>query len=183
MEIIVQFTAGVQTRHGRAAGCESCTIVTANFLLFVLNQLLFSLRIKTNATLNIWLLFILLYGLFLYSSLLTILLPHLQTGNFLWDDVFLNKATEAQCNGSNLANAGFLALAISSAYPPTCWEWVDIVLTQVSTALDEITVNVTWVLGVEEMFFCVTIQLQSEIWRGRWCHRPMMSYIKMICRR
>jgi hypothetical protein len=183
MKIIVQFTAGIQTGHGRAAGCESCTIVTANFLLFVLNQLLFSLRIKTmlHKIFDYYLFFCMDYFFILLYRLL--LLPHLQTGNVLWDDVFLNNATEAQCNGSNLAYAGFLALAISSAYPSTCLEWVDIVLTQVSTALDEVTVNVTWVLRVEEMFFCVTVQLQSEIWRGRWCHRPMMSYIKMICRR
>jgi hypothetical protein len=33
------------------------------------------------------------------------------------------------------------------------------------------------------MFFRVTLQLQSEIWSGRWCQRPVMSYIKMISRR
>jgi hypothetical protein len=90
---------------------------------------------------------------------------------------------QAHYNGSNPAIAGISAMTYSSIYSSTCWEWADIVLTWVLSISYKVTADVTWGLGVAEMFFCANIQLQWGIWKGRWCHRPMVSYIKMICRR
>ena len=55
---------------------------------------------------------------------------------------------QAHCNGSNPSNAGFLTMAYSTTYTSTCWEWADVVLSRVVTALEEGMVTITRALGV-----------------------------------